>query len=145
MVNSRQGSFAAAQYLRTGQPLLRTYGLCFAEFLNEGSSDHLSAFTPTYLCWFAVRAAAGNKYTTLFREAPLLAEAWPCGRTLPKYFAVTPEGKTPGFTKVSQLHVLRRISHMSWQALELRHALYTLLPAQEYQPAVHRLRISASA
>ena len=34
-------------------PKLRGY---FAEFLNEGSLDHLGAFTPTYQCRFAVRA-----------------------------------------------------------------------------------------
>ena len=39
-----------------GQALLRTYGRCFAEFLNEGSLVHLGTLMPAYLCWFAVRA-----------------------------------------------------------------------------------------
>jgi len=43
---------------RSWQPLLRTYGRCFAEFLNEGSPDHLGTLTPVHLCWFAVRAAS---------------------------------------------------------------------------------------
>ncbi len=41
-----------------GESLSRTYGHCFAEFLNEGSPDHLGAHTPTHLCWFAVRTAS---------------------------------------------------------------------------------------
>lgn len=38
------------------QGLSRTYAYCFAEFLNEGSPDHLGTFIPTHLCRFAVRA-----------------------------------------------------------------------------------------
>ena len=39
LVNSPLSSLAAAPLL--GQALLRTYGRCFAEFLNEGSLVHL--------------------------------------------------------------------------------------------------------
>jgi hypothetical protein len=49
-------------------PKLRGY---FAEFLNEGSLDHLGAFTPTYQCRFAVRAP-----TTLAMRLFLPVEAW---------------------------------------------------------------------
>ena len=40
LINSPSGSLAAA-HLKSGQALLRTYGRCFAEFLNEGSLVHL--------------------------------------------------------------------------------------------------------
>ena len=63
LLNSRLGQFSATSsgfFSRTKSPpeaplipKLRGY---FAEFLNEGSLDHLGAFAPTYQCRFAVRA-----------------------------------------------------------------------------------------
>ena len=38
-----------------GEALFLSYGRLFAEFLSEGSFEHLSTFILTYLCWFAVR------------------------------------------------------------------------------------------
>ncbi len=37
LVNSRQGSLAAASQLLEWQTLFRSYGRCFAEFLEEDS------------------------------------------------------------------------------------------------------------
>jgi hypothetical protein len=41
--------------LAEDQALSRSYGRCFAEFLNDGSLVHLGTFMPTHLCRFAVR------------------------------------------------------------------------------------------
>ena len=56
LVNSREASFAAA-FIHPGrsqsfrrQPFFRSYGRCFAEFLHEGSPDHLAAFTQLSTC-----------------------------------------------------------------------------------------------
>ena len=54
LINSPLGSLAAAPLL--GQALSLNYGRCFAEFLKEGSLDHLGTFIPTYQSRFAVRA-----------------------------------------------------------------------------------------
>ena len=46
--------------LATRQALSRSYGLFFAEFLNEGSPVHLSTIVPTHRCRFAVRIPAAH-------------------------------------------------------------------------------------
>jgi len=40
---------------KSGKVILRTYDRLFAEFLQEFSPVHLGAFTPAYLCRFAIR------------------------------------------------------------------------------------------
>ena len=121
LLNSRQGSCAAGDAMKHRQPLLRTYGHCFAEFLNEGSPDHLGTITPAHLSWFAVRAArqeivrrfSGKQLrlqrlglaAALSRNTSTLADSRICLRVPPS--------------------VLRRISHMSWQYLLFRSALQT--------------------
>jgi hypothetical protein len=76
LLNSRLGLLAAASGSSPGQkagsppealllPKLRSY---FAEFLNEGSLDHLRVLTPTYQCRFAVRAPSALA-TRLFLPA----------------------------------------------------------------------------
>jgi hypothetical protein len=52
-----------------GEALSRSYGRCFAEFLNEGSLVRLGLLDPKYLWWFAVRIV--TTYT-----ADLFWSAW---------------------------------------------------------------------
>ena len=54
LLNSRLGLFTATAV--SAAPLLPKLRGYFAEFLNEGSLDHLRALTPTYRCRFSVRA-----------------------------------------------------------------------------------------
>ena len=56
LVNSRK-AHARCGSAETDQALSRSYGRCFAEFLNDGSLVHLGTLVPTHLCWFAVRIA----------------------------------------------------------------------------------------
>ena len=54
MLNSRQTQFTVTRKIRA--PLLPKLRGNFAEFLREVYLARLGAFTPTYLCRFAVRA-----------------------------------------------------------------------------------------
>ncbi len=150
LVNSRQGSFAAAHLhpaLRQslgGQSILQTYGRCIAEFLNEGSLDHLNALTSAHLCWFTVRTTI-ETIARHFSGKHLPLQRLGLASALSRHTSSLPVKASARICQSAATTVWRRISHLSWHLPIFRPALQTLWPAQEYQPALHRLRVSASA
>ena len=141
MLNSRLGLFTAAlSGLHPNRaPLLPKLRGHFAEFLNESSLDHLRILSSPTWCRFAVRA-------------PL---------TSLEAFLGSVESGT------SLLHFARHHSSALWETdlpisqpncldADIQYRAYPYPPAsphcsngeevvQEYQPVVHRLRLSASA
>ncbi len=150
LVNSRQGSFAAAHFHFTlrqnysGQSILQTYGRCIAEFLNEGSLDHLNALTSAYLCWFSVRTTIETNVRH-FSGKHLPLQRLELALALSRTASSLPIKASTRICQSAPTTAARRISHMSWQLPIFRPVLQTLWPAQEFWPALHRLRVSASA
>ena len=116
----------------TGAPLLPKLRGELAEFLNEGSLVRLGALTPAHQCRSAVRALVAS-HAWLFLAPRLNSIVFGRPQTAPL--------------------LVRRLRGWTWQLH--RHALPTLgrplhgldrlSAVTEYQPFVHRLRLSASA
>jgi len=125
----------------TRAPLLPKVRGHVAEFLNRGSLVHLEAFTPAHLCRSAVRASPGLA-TGLF----LTARAQPHRAGCPALGASL-DPRREGFASPGSLKTRTDHVHsVRWPTPPCPPFAHNdQKTVQEYRPAVHRLRLTASA
>ena len=145
LVNSRLGRFtaAASSYTRKGlhstaAPLLPKLRGDFAEFLNEGSSDRLGIlYLPT-----CVGFGTGTRHLPRrFSRRHGFRNFAPCGARHPVSGLEPADLPTGNPTRLPQVD--HRLGFLSLPRPAIGgNGRYVV---QEYQPVVHRLRLSASA
>ncbi len=156
LVNSRLKSLAAAP--QRGRTLSRSYGRCFAEFLNEGSLVRLGLldlftcvglrydlYIPSLIQLFlAARALELNPpegfFSSCSDHVPVASLRYMAGPLIDKWPAVYPE-RSEWYTALAQTFHSKR----TFKQLKLRHYTKNIYKGRNINRQVHRLRLSASA